>query len=253
MRLFAFAALSVLATACGFDSSVFGEPGLGVGGAAASSVDATGSGATGLSTSVTTTSVTTTSATTTSATSGSGANTGASTAATTTAASTTATTTGGGVAVCGNGVVDGEEQCDDFNTVPKDGCSPTCVVEGSANQCPTGAVIKLTQAVTIVGTTDGLNDIAKTSCGGPKAPDVIYQIEPTKTAPIKVELTTGAAFDRILSVRLSCNSEANTKVCSDSKEVLTYTFPDAQVGVPFYVMVSGHSGSSGAFSLRIAY
>ncbi len=247
MRLFSFAALGVLATACGFDSSVFGEPGLGVGGAAASSVDATGSGATGLSTSVTTTS----------ATSGSGANTGASTAATTTAASTAAstaaTTTGGGGAVCGNGVVDGEEQCDDFNTVPKDGCSPTCVVEGSANKCPTGAVIKLTQAVTIVGTTDGLNDIGKAACGGKSAPDVIYQIEPTKTAPIKVELTTGALFDRILSVRLSCNSEANTKVCSDSKEVLTYTFPDAQVGVPFYVMVTGQIGSKGAFSLRIAY
>lgn len=251
MRLFSFAALGVLATACGFDSSVFGEPGLGVGGAAASSVDATGSGATGLSTSVTTTS----------ATSGSGANTGASTAATTTAASTgastaastTATTTGGGGALCGDGVVGGEEQCDDFNTVPKDGCSPTCVVEGSANQCPTGAVIKLTQAVTIVGTTDGLNNIGKAPCGGNSAPDVIYQIEPAKTAPIKVELTTGALFDRILSVRLSCNSEANTKVCSDSKEVLTYTFPDAQVGVPFYVMVSGHIGSKGAFSLRIAY
>jgi len=33
------------------------------------------------------------------------------------------------LAVCGNGVLDSGEQCDDGNTVNNDGCSATCVVE----------------------------------------------------------------------------------------------------------------------------
>jgi len=36
---------------------------------------------------------------------------------------------GGGAAVCGNGVVEGTEACDDNNTIPNDGCEPvTCTV-----------------------------------------------------------------------------------------------------------------------------
>ena len=31
--------------------------------------------------------------------------------------------------VCGNGVVEGTEECDDGNLIPYDGCSPTCTIE----------------------------------------------------------------------------------------------------------------------------
>ena len=34
---------------------------------------------------------------------------------------------------CGDGIVNGNEACDDNNTVSKDGCSPTCVIEISSN------------------------------------------------------------------------------------------------------------------------
>ena len=51
-------------------------------------------------------------------------------------------TVDGGVG-CGDGVVAGEEQCDDGNRDPGDGCSPDCEVEcsnGSTTDCnPTGA------------------------------------------------------------------------------------------------------------------
>lgn len=36
---------------------------------------------------------------------------------------------------CGNGVIDGNEQCDDGNTVSGDGCSRSCQVEASCS-CP---------------------------------------------------------------------------------------------------------------------
>ncbi len=40
---------------------------------------------------------------------------------------------GGMFASCGDGVVDGGEQCDDGNTAPGDGCSDTCTLELLAN------------------------------------------------------------------------------------------------------------------------
>jgi len=36
-------------------------------------------------------------------------------------------------AVCGNGVIEAGEQCDDGNTIACDGCSPTCQIEGCGN------------------------------------------------------------------------------------------------------------------------
>lgn len=38
--------------------------------------------------------------------------------------------------VCGNGVVEAGEQCDDGNTLSGDGCSATCTIEVAANNAP---------------------------------------------------------------------------------------------------------------------
>lgn len=43
------------------------------------------------------------------------------------------------VLLCGNGIVDVGEKCDDGNTVPGDGCSPTCTVECDPCQTDDGA------------------------------------------------------------------------------------------------------------------
>jgi len=42
--------------------------------------------------------------------------------------------------VCGNGVVEGDEQCDDGNTVSRDGCSATCTIEAVSALCEDGEV-----------------------------------------------------------------------------------------------------------------
>src|SRR5207247_11148368 len=36
---------------------------------------------------------------------------------------------------CGNGVVEGTEECDDHNTVSGDGCSATCQLENTSAVC----------------------------------------------------------------------------------------------------------------------
>lgn len=42
---------------------------------------------------------------------------------------------GSNAAVCGDGVVDGNEQCDDGNTMSGDGCSATCELESTGGTC----------------------------------------------------------------------------------------------------------------------
>jgi cysteine-rich repeat protein len=82
---------------------------------------------------VTTTTTSTTSTTSTTETSTTTSTTSTSTTSTTTTTDTTTSTT---LPFCGNGVVDDEEQCDDGNTVPGDGCEEDCtaaVVCGDAN------------------------------------------------------------------------------------------------------------------------
>lgn len=48
-----------------------------------------------------------------------------------------------GVPVCGNGILDAGEQCDDGNTSPGDGCSAACTVETSALRLPAAASASL--------------------------------------------------------------------------------------------------------------
>lgn len=38
--------------------------------------------------------------------------------------------------MCGNGIINLSEQCDDGNTVSGDGCSATCTIESSALPAP---------------------------------------------------------------------------------------------------------------------
>jgi cysteine-rich repeat protein len=45
--------------------------------------------------------------------------------------------------VCGNGIIDGTETCDDANTTPNDGCDATCALEILATVMPPGQVVSV--------------------------------------------------------------------------------------------------------------
>jgi fibro-slime domain-containing protein len=79
---------------------------------------------------------------------------------------------GGGACVtrCGDGIVSGEEACDDSNVNAGDGCSSTCSVEAGFDCAPMAAPEKLTLPM-IVRDFDAGGDFEK---GGPFALDLTY-------------------------------------------------------------------------------
>lgn len=168
------------------------------------------------------------------------------------ASSAMASTGSGQQDPCGNGKLDMGEACDDSNTSGGDGCSTMCALEGDANKCPTSAIIKLTNAVSISSTTSGKANITSTLCGGYSAPDLVFAVLPQKTAPITVQLVA-PNFDRVLSVRGECANYKQCDACLDNSAQLNHTFQGATQNKQFYVVVTGHSGSNGPFTLHIHY
>jgi cysteine-rich repeat protein len=95
----------------------------------------------------------------------------------------TATTTGIEVTLCGNGVVDAGEQCDDSNLADGDACSATCQTE-------TTRVVDLSTDQsdrTIVGlqTNKALANVAIGDVSGDNVPDVVVGANDNMISPIR--------------------------------------------------------------------
>ena len=56
--------------------------------------------------------------------------------------------------VCGNGVIDASEQCDDANTSPGDGCNATCGVESAGVAMGPGGAATLFGSISVAGEVD---------------------------------------------------------------------------------------------------
>ena len=152
---------------------------------------------------------------------------------------------------CGNGKIDMGETCDDGNMLANDGCSASCQLEGAGDKCPTGAIIKLSGSIVISDTTANKKNFTTPDCGGNSAPDVIYQVLPQSTGTVTVTLVA-PGFDRILAIRTECANPNAAIDCLDGSATLSVAI-NAQKGVPFYVVVSGHFGAFGPFTLTITY
>ncbi|MCB9855807.1 MAG: trypsin-like peptidase domain-containing protein [Phycisphaerales bacterium] len=172
---------------------------------------------------------------------------------------------GGGSAVCGNGIQEVGETCDDGNTTSGDGCSSTCQIEvipSDGDECfdciPIGDG-------TISGTTsDNTGAGNDSSCGG--TGDVIdewycYTAPCTGTATAST-CNPGTDFDTTLAVysacggsEIACNDDAvgSPAACSLSglnrKSVVTWSVSS---GTTYYVRVSGYNGATGDFDLTLS-
>lgn len=214
------ALLGTLCAACSLESSVFGEPGPDASTSSLGEFSSSASSGTGGSSSM--------------------------------ASTTSSSSSSGGLITCGNGTIEVGEECEDSGVLPGDGCGPTCLLEGSPNQCPTGATIKLSGPVVISGTTAEKQNITKVGCGGLEAPDVVFQIIPSKNGPIEIRLETGQTFERALAIRTNCydTGPQDEVVCADSKTTLVHKV-NAQKGISFHVVVTGQQGSAGKYTLTL--
>ncbi len=158
--------------------------------------------------------------------------------------------------VCGDGVVSGDEQCDDHNTTPGDGCDATCHVE-VANLCQmaTALVLGANQGDTSNGPAsfDG-------TCADFDGRERVFSFTPAQSGTLALILTSST--DQGLYVRTICASETSEIACANTSpagasESLSFM---VQAGVPLTVIVDSAndtfpappSGSNaGAFTLSL--
>jgi cysteine-rich repeat protein len=163
------------------------------------------------------------------------------------------------VGLCGNGVLNDGEGCDDGNTTSGDGCSATCKVDGTppAGSCP-GAAITLTAPTALrrIGSVSGDTTSSGTSfespaCGGGSGKDVVYSI--TSDLPGRARVTLDAKFDSFVALRSACADPKTESACkpvpvSGGKAELIFPVAAKQTT---YVVVDGVAGKSGAFRLDV--
>ena len=178
-------------------------------------------------------------------------------------------------AACGNGVLDGREECDDGNTQSGDGCSAACALEAvpAANACP-GQAIPLsvrpdgTRAATIAGSTAG-GTSSFPACGlaSGSAPEVVYSITPDIDGLLSGDLR--GPFNSVLFVRSTCSDEATELDCSYKANASVTPFiltglgsvpkhieAPVRAGTTYYVIVDSANSSgtpaTGSFKLDLS-
>jgi cysteine-rich repeat protein len=159
----------------------------------------------------------------------------------------------GGAPPCGNGTLDPGEGCDDGNVAATDGCSNTCMLEGDADMCPTGATLPLNATgLWISDTTAGKNTNNDASCGGNSAGEMIFAITPAQNGVVTVTLT-GDYAQMVLEVRDQCDDNgANEDFCIFGNVQVQDTFT-AVMDQTVWVFVGGRQGNEGNFTLHLAY
>jgi cysteine-rich repeat protein len=159
--------------------------------------------------------------------------------------------------VCGNGVKEGSEGCDDGNVVQNDGCAGDCTIEGTT--CVNAIPVSLDFAtLTLEGSTVGGGAHSSEVCyenynadtGGL---DRIYAVTPLHDGFLTASLVRGgsADYDSTLHVRTDCGTFETTIVCANSQGA----FGGEVLSIPVtafskrYVIVDGVTGASGDYEL----
>lgn len=128
---------------------------------------------------------------------------------------------GGGSAVCGDGIADAPEQCDDGGTVDGDGCSSTCAIEpgGIPDQCPGQAFfISAGGALSLLGDTSLFSSSTQypTSCSG-SGYNAVYAITPDVDGALALDLV--ATYDNAtLHIRKECDSSTQQLACLEAED-----------------------------------
>lgn len=167
-------------------------------------------------------------------------------------------------AVCGNGIAELPETCDDGNKTAGDGCSATCTLEagGVLNACPgqpflltgpAGAVRK----ISFSGNTakDGARSTGAVGCFQWNGSNVVYALKSDVDGAAHAKLIAG--YDKSnLHVRTECTDTSYQLGCNvrENPGDIDLDFP-VKAGQWFYLFVDGHWTSSkdyaGPFSVNV--
>lgn len=163
-----------------------------------------------------------------------------------------------GNSLCGNGVVESGEDCDDDNTDESDGCNSECKLAGKTpfktNACP-GLEVHVwggKHKPTVLGSTVGSGNRNVTpACGstsGLTAPDRVFRVIAHATGTMKVTATE-TNYNVFLWASTTCSQDENTYlVCANASETTaseSLSFA-VQAGKTYYVFVDGAASESDA-------
>jgi len=171
---------------------------------------------------------------------------------------------------CGDGLLSGNEQCDDGNTLSGDGCSPTCTVEALAgiDTCP-GYTLNLTGTgneprvgvLTVDTSTLAANYAA--SCGG-SSRDGVVVVTPPISGKLTARLTGSNTYQPVLYGRATCGDAASelkvststtTLACDDDAPSFGTNIRETNfkvtAGTPYYIFIDGYGMMSGIGRLNV--
>jgi len=161
------------------------------------------------------------------------------------------------LAVCGNGVAELPEVCDDGNLVAGDGCSAACTLEegGIIDACP-GQPFLLTGApgaprrISFTGDTSktGAQSTGAVGCFYWNGSNMVYALKSDVAGSVKAELVAGYTKAN-LHARSECSDTSFQLGCSlrESPGAIDLAFPVKQ-GQWFYLYVDGHRDGSKDFA-----
>lgn len=172
--------------------------------------------------------------------------------------------------MCNDAIVEGDEDCEDGNVMPGDGCSADCHFEDfgvGGDMC--AGVVPLTLVPTssagtfgarATGSTTGLSaDFTSPDCGtGTTAsPDVVYSFTITEERDITASLRTVAPFQGAVSIRgpgeATCTMDG-TEIDCDSGTGTNYAYAFSAAAGTYYVVVDGvgdEDANDGMYTLEI--
>jgi len=149
---------------------------------------------------------------------------------------------------CGDGLIEGSEECDDMNTLPWDGCSATCMEEAD---CAPPLFIE--EMGTYTGSTVGAGNDHDGSCTGGTGADVIYEYVSHHAGKLCID-TLGSGFNTQLHVMGSCGDPNSEVACDDDSAGggAAQLQLDVVPGETLHIVVDGFDpDSSGNYELRL--
>lgn len=173
---------------------------------------------------------------------------------------------GGPTPVCGDGIVDLDEQCDLVPPAALDGCidpgeAGECTVgdfDPATYTCP-GPTVPIPPGTTVfLGSTIGAGDDLESACSGFGGADTVYALVPSIAGVLTVtigldpqgadyctlDVTSPFCWDSTLSAASGCGAGATEITCSGNPSgPQQIVFPVA-AGTPYYVIVDGYSSGS---------